>query len=156
MDIRRATASDASLLAALNNHVHGLHVEAEPEIYRPTVREELETWFRRILGEDGGSEALIAFEGDAAVGHVILRKVESPGHAFAHPHALVMVDQLAVAPAHRRAGVGRALMEAVATRARELGVHEVQLDVRAHNRGAIAFYEALGYEDIKRRMRLRV
>jgi ribosomal protein S18 acetylase RimI-like enzyme len=156
MDIRRATVADAALLARLNDHVHALHVAAEPEIYRPTVLAEVEDWMRARLGPEGGAEVLVAHEGDVALGYAVYREIRRPGHAFLHPLAYVMVDEIAVVPGDRRTGVGRALMDAVADRARELGVAEVQLDVRAHNRDAAAFYAALGYAEVRRTLALRL
>lgn len=52
MTIRLATTDDASLLAALNRHVHEIHVVAEPRRYRPTVLAEITAWFTaRLEGE---------------------------------------------------------------------------------------------------------
>lgn len=155
MRVRPVTEADAAILAVLNAHVHDLHVAAEPRLYRPTDSEEVEAWLRETLGA-GRSEGLIAFENDEPLGQVIFSKVEHAGHALVHPHAYLMVDQIAVVPGFRRRGVGRALMEAVAERARALGLTQVQLDVRVHNDGARAFYESLGFGEVQRRLGLEV
>ena len=52
---------------------------------------------------------------------------------------------LAVDPAHRRLGLGRALMEAAEEWLGARGVPKLNLMVRPENRGVVAFYEALGY-----------
>lgn len=56
------------------------------------------------------------------------------------------IYHLAVAPAHRRRGIATELMRAAAERLRGLGCAKVNLQVRAANAGAVAFYRALGYE----------
>ncbi len=56
------------------------------------------------------------------------------------------VYYLAVAPAHRRAGLGRALMEAAEAWLRERGAPKIQLMVREDNEAALGFYQALGLE----------
>ena len=56
------------------------------------------------------------------------------------------VYYLAVAPAHRRRGLGRALMAAAETWLRERGAPKIQLMVREGNDAALGFYEALGLE----------
>jgi len=55
------------------------------------------------------------------------------------------VNYLAVLPARRRTGIGRALMSAAEAALREAGCPKVNLQIRATNREAIAFYDALGY-----------
>jgi ribosomal protein S18 acetylase RimI-like enzyme len=55
------------------------------------------------------------------------------------------VNYLAVDPALRRAGLGRALMAEVEARLRALGCPKLNLQVRNENREALAFYERLGF-----------
>jgi ribosomal protein S18 acetylase RimI-like enzyme len=55
------------------------------------------------------------------------------------------INYLAVDPALRRRGLGRALMEAAERRLRELGCPKINLQVRGRNRDVLAFYEQLGY-----------
>lgn len=54
---------------------------------------------------------------------------------------------LAVAPAHRRQGVGRALLGWLEASARTAGVTSLHLEVRASNVGARAFYASLGFHE---------
>ena len=54
------------------------------------------------------------------------------------------IDDLCVDEAVRGQGVGRALYERVEALARELGCHDIMLNVWECNPGAKAFYEALG------------
>ena len=69
-------------------------------------------------------------------------------HAFIRP-ALekpveVVVQSVAVDPAHRKAGVGAALMRHAETWARETGHASVAL----HTRNAAPFYKRLGYDEV--------
>ena len=56
------------------------------------------------------------------------------------------LNLLAVAGGHRRQGLGRRLMEWLSATAIEAGVLRVDLELRANNRVARAFYERLGFE----------
>jgi len=51
-----------------------------------------------------------------------------------------------VLPEHRRQGVGRALLEALISRAGEIGVRQVNLTVNSENRAAVLLYESCGFE----------
>lgn len=139
--IRRATPADARLLVALNEHVHAPHLRAEPTLYRVTDADDLYFWFASRLARSD----VAVFLAEEALGFAMAVHVRTPGSALTLPRDFVLLDQIAVAPAERRHGVGRALMRAVEQHAAECGAHSVQLDVRAFNEEAIAFYRALGY-----------
>lgn len=55
------------------------------------------------------------------------------------------INYLAVAPDHRRAGYGRALMAVAEQQLRAAGCPKINLQVRADNPGVIAFYERIGF-----------
>jgi GNAT superfamily N-acetyltransferase len=74
---------------------------------------------------------------------------DTPMHV---PRRWLLVDMLGVAESHRGQGIGRALMEQAHDWARGQGINEVELTVWEFNRGAIAFYEELGYTAIVRRL----
>lgn len=57
----------------------------------------------------------------------------------------VDVINIAVAPAHRRGGVGRLLLERIISLCRRRGVPLLWLRVRASNRGAQRFYRTMGF-----------
>jgi len=78
---------------------------------------------------------LVAVAGAEIVGSVM---VGYDGHRGS-------VNYLAVLPAHRRAGVGRALMAAAERVLREAGCPKLNLQIRGTNRVAVGFYESLGY-----------
>lgn len=88
---------------------------------------------------DGG--ALVARIGDSVVGCVF--------HHWRGDH--VYLDRLAVLPAHRGAGIGRALLAAAEQRARARGLGEARLTVRLALAGLRASYERLGYGFLEHR-----
>ncbi len=61
------------------------------------------------------------------------------------------VTNVAVDPAHRRKGVGKALMLALENICRREGSAFLTLEVRESNQGAIALYQNLGFEEVGRR-----
>ena len=63
-----------------------------------------------------------------------------------HPASHHVADLgLMVAAAHRRQGIGRALLERAVAWAREAGVRKLELHVFPHNEPAIALYESFGF-----------
>src|SRR5262245_16423520 len=55
------------------------------------------------------------------------------------------INYLAVAPTHRRRGLGRQLMREAEERLAAVGCPKINLQVRAGNADVLAFYEAIGY-----------
>jgi [ribosomal protein S18]-alanine N-acetyltransferase len=52
---------------------------------------------------------------------------------------------LAIAPAHRRRGIGTALLDATERRLREHGVNEINLEVRKTNLTGLTFWQNMGF-----------
>ncbi|MBX3471176.1 MAG: GNAT family N-acetyltransferase [Planctomycetes bacterium] len=152
MTIRRATVHDAALLARLHRHVHDAHVQAEPDLYRVAPDEQVLGFHRERLTSPDVVVLLDEAEGGEAAGYVVCQRVRREASALTSAREVLLVAELGVAPGRRRAGLGRALMRAAEALARELGLSRVELDVRAWNVGARAFYEALGYAPAQLRL----
>ena len=58
------------------------------------------------------------------------------------------LNLLAVAPEHRRQGLGRQLMDWLTATAIEAGVFRINLELRTQNDQARAFYESLGFASL--------
>jgi len=69
------------------------------------------------------------------------------GHRSGARGHVVTID---VAAAHRRSGVGRALLRELVRRLEESGARRVRLEVDLRNDGAIRFYESLGFRESRR------
>lgn len=81
----------------------------------------------------------VAEKNGVVVGYIISRKIGGSGHILA----------IAVAPEHRRMGIGKALMERVVQHFLANNVKRIWLEVRASNKGAIIFYKKIGFHVVK-------
>ena len=82
---------------------------------------------------------LIAFESDEPAGCVALRGLEE---------GACEMKRLWVRPAHRRAGLGRLLVETVLGEALRIGYRRIRLDTLPSMKSAQTLYESLGFRDI--------
>ena len=158
--VRRAAAGDGDAVRGLLREVAEYHLAAIARLFclsAAAVEGDEALFagrsFARILEEPGA--LLLIAEADGGVVGALLAMFERPPaappqEARRHLHVL----SLSVRAEWRRAGAGRALMRAAHARARAAGATDVELHVWEFNRAALAFYEALGYETIERRMRL--
>jgi GNAT superfamily N-acetyltransferase len=142
MAIRLLTASDATAYRAL---MLAAYTQA-PEAFTSTAEERagqpLSWWERRIASADGLTQGFGAFDAtDALVGTVALEYSAKPKTAHM-AHLIGMYVQ----PTSRRAGTGRALVQAaLAAAAVRAGVCIVKLEVTDGNTAAEQLYEACGF-----------
>jgi ribosomal protein S18 acetylase RimI-like enzyme len=93
------------------------------------------------LIEHGGARVLLAYDGELPVGVAICLK----GFSSFRGGPLLNIHDLAVAPAYRGRGVGRALLQGIEREARQFGGCKLTLEVRSDNARAQALYERSGF-----------
>ena len=122
--IRLATTDDAHAIAALSRDCieHGLSWRYNPARVRALIRHP--TVNVAIVHKHGGLHAVGIMEYGQTVAHLVL---------------------LGVQPTQRRKGLGRHLVGWLEACARTAGINRVDVECRADNPGAIAFYRAQGY-----------
>lgn len=84
----------------------------------------------------------LAYDGDTPVGVAVCFL----GFSTFAAKPLVNLHDVCVVPTHRGRGVGRALLAAVETRARELGCCKLTLEVLDQNNRALQTYTAAGFK----------
>lgn len=108
----------------------------------PLTAAEYGTYLAGLIDEgtrgDGG--LVVAEIDDAVAGTAQWRR--SPYRTRA---VLAELDRVSVAPGHRGAGLGRALVDAVAADATDHGIEVLSLEVRGNNHAAIALYDGCGF-----------
>lgn len=114
--------------------VHAIEIRAyefpwTPGIFRDCLRAAHPSW--------------VLVESDAVVGYVLMSVAAGEAHIL----------NVCVAPAERGRGLGKRLVRTMLQLARARRVERVFLEVRPSNPGAIALYEAEGFNEIGRRPR---
>ena len=82
---------------------------------------------------------------------VVVARREQRIAAFAIMHFgddVAHLNLLAVAPEHRRQGLGSQLMDWLTRTALEAGVFRINLELRTHNEAARTFYSRMGFEQL--------
>ena len=95
----------------------------------------------RVLAslKDRATNVAVAFDGDRLIGFCIAKFRVDEGHIL-----LLAVDE-----AHRRRGLGTALVHWMEKTALVAGIGIIYLEARLNNAGARKFYETLGYREFK-------
>lgn len=97
------------------------------------------------------SEQRVAASINAAHTNVLVARLDSRLAGFGimkYGDQVAHLNLFAVAPAHRRAGIGRQLLQWLERCASVAGNVAISLEVRASNTGAQRFYESMGYRTL--------
>lgn len=129
--IREATDEEAGVAAEI---IHAAYAEFQGKLDPPSgAHAETEQSIRRLFSTE---RCVLAGWGTAAAGCVFFHVGENDTH----------LHRLAVVPAYRNRGTGRALVAFVETQARMGGAERVRLGVRLQLPANQAFYRSLGYK----------
>jgi len=134
--VRPARPGDVPLLLTLFREL------AEYEHLEHELQGTEELLGEALFGERPAAEALIAERGREVAGYALFFPTFSSFLAIQG----IWLEDLFVRPAHRRAGIGKALLGAVATRARERGGERLEWAALRWNELALGFYRGLGAE----------
>lgn len=156
LSIRKATVSDAEVIAQLNGDVQTIHANAMPWIFKqPQPGNGVEQEFKKSLAEK--EEIVFVAEMDGApIGYVWcehFRKGESARHVA---HEMMYVHHLSVTPHARGKGVGTALLDEVKKECTKRGLTRLALDTWRFNTKAISFFERYGLEAFNQKMWMEV
>lgn len=139
LDIRPVANDELDALLGL---LRELHPADDP---LPDAEEVRQTW-RRMLAQPGLT-CLGAFFDEKLAGSCTLLIVPNLTRAC-RPWAIV--ENVVTASAHRRKGIGRALLEHARTRARQADCYKLMLQTGRLNAATFAFYEACGFDRYKK------
>jgi GNAT superfamily N-acetyltransferase len=132
--VRAACPQDVPLLLELFREL------AEYEHLEDELRANEQLLSEALFGERPAAEALIAQQGGQAAGYALFFPTFSSFLAIQG----VWLEDLFVRPSHRRAGVGKALLAAVAGRVRERGGGRLEWAALDWNELALGFYRGIG------------
>lgn len=146
MNLHSITRDDVAFLKAMLYEAARWNPDGPREPREQVLEDPLLRRYHEAWGRPGDAGILGELEG-APVGAAWYRRftAEEPGYGFVNEATPEL--SIAVAPRHRGAGVGGALLRALMLRAREEGFQELSLSVAAENRARL-LYERAGFQKI--------
>ena len=144
MDIREADTSHLEAILPIQRQVHELHVQREPDRYKPISDVDLRAYLQSHI-VNHKSCVFVAVNMDEVVGYLVLETRQSADTPFTFARRYGLVDQMGVRSDMQRRGIGAQLLEAAKKSCATANLESLQLDVRQPNEEARAFYEAFGF-----------
>ena len=143
--VRTAEVEDEEPLGRLGAMLVAEHHDFDPRRFIAPIPDLAERYGQFLLSQlaRDGMLVLVAEREDEVVGYAYAGMEGNDYMALRGP-AGVLYD-LVVDPAHRRQGIGSALMDSALDRLRELGAPRVLLFTADKNRGAQAMFDRAGF-----------
>lgn len=143
--IRPARPADADALAALGEAAQNTYLSLLPSFFSPVDRHywrmrflhalELKDYYIFVAEPDGEAE-------HAGYIELFIKRTATP---IVRPPTRLVIDNIVVAPAFRRRGAGRLLLDFADDFARQHDIDTIELQVAAGNSVALALYEQCGF-----------
>jgi len=148
VNIRLATLEDYAGFVAVAGETHARHVAAVPGVFRSVAVAVPQDYFAQLV-TDNDSDVVLAEISGEIVGYAVLLHRRAARDMLV-PRVYAHIENVGVASAHRREGIGRQLIAACVARARERGATSLELDCWEANQEAIAFYSSIGMHVTRR------
>lgn len=125
--------------------LHSEHVEGRPDIYKEMKDIFLEEEYSKMLTDP--DYIMIGAEEDGRLtGFLIAKRKITPVNPMLHRNCTFFVDALFVEQDCRRKGTAKRLYEYLAAKAEEEECARIDLKVWGVNKGALAFYQSMGFQ----------
>ena len=144
MKVRQATPEDVPSLVALFQELDRMQADWRVFTPRPGFYDEVGSRYREAMSS---ADAVVLVAADDEGGEVVgmaFGETRVPSR-FSDERALEL-SAVVVRAGYRGRGVGRELVEEAARFARERGISWIELKTFSPNRGAMEFWENLGFE----------
>lgn len=147
--IRRARESDIPDVLRLLTQVNMVHHNARPDLFRGPATKYSAAELA-VIFNSGSDPVFVCCGADGAVlGYAFCMVKQHIGSQLMTDVKTLYIDDLCVDEAIRGKGVGGALYEHCVAYAREIGCHNLTLNVWTCNPQALRFYEKCGLEPQK-------
>lgn len=136
---RIAVLADLNGINVLHEQLHLQHIGYRPDIFAPIEQPVFDSLMRPYI-ENDGKDIIVSDNGGVIDGYAAVSVCNTEkGAGEILPFVFVEVNELCVAEAAQRRGIGTALLDAVKAYAKERNAKFVELGVNAQNTGAQEF-----------------
>ncbi len=149
MTIRKATKKDIPKIMDLLMQIHDLHARCRPDIFVPNIPKYSPDEVEKIMGKETSPIFVSVDENDEVLGYAFCLIKHNEGGISLTNIKTMFLDDLCVDEKHRGQGIGKALVDYVASVAKEYGCYNMTLNVWNLNDGAVRFYEKCGMKPMK-------
>jgi len=149
--IKIVQTNDYGLLTKLNEEIQTLHHNIHPQIFKPYNKEAINNFFKTTLNNENVI-AFIAQENETTLGYALLFKIYFADNPFQYARSFILLDQILVLNQYRGKGVGKLLLDATFSFAKENNIYFVELNHWTMNDSARKFFSKNKFEYYNEKM----
>ena len=138
LEFREAIPADEAVLIPVMRAL----AQQDPEVI-PFHESAVRAAFRQFLSLPAFGRIWLPCTGADLIGYIVL----TVGFSFEFRGHDAFIDELFIAPTHRRRGFGQQAMAFVEEEARKMGINAIHLEVDPGNDSALELYRRSGYVD---------
>ena len=141
--IRRANAQDISGLISLLYQVNAVHNGIRPDLFKGGTTKYTPQELAHIL-QDDSMPVFVYDDGGEILGHAFCQVTEVSGHQLLQDCKTLYIDDICIDKHHRGQHIGQTLYKYVRDYAKQIGCHNITLNVWEGNDSAFHFYHSMG------------
>lgn len=149
--IRLAEQRDIERILHLLHQVNMVHAELRPDLFKPYTTKYDHQQLEAMLG-DKQKPIFVLDDGNTVLGYAFCMVTEVKNHLLLQDAKTLYIDDICVDEKARGQHVGKQLYEHVLAYAKEIGCHNITLNVWTGNEPAQHFYENMGMQPQKTTM----
>lgn len=149
--VRFATREELKRVNELRKQVSDVHAKGRPDLCRDEFGKELSESIIR-LWENDHSDVIVVIRDDKICGFASVEYVESPLTPYTYERKYYHIKEFGVDETYRRQKIGTELFDFIKKEAKERKFDKMELDVWDFNKGAVKFYESVGFRTYRRYM----
>ena len=149
--IRLAEKRDIKRIIDLLHQVNMVHALLRPDLFKPHTTKYDELQLEALLTDE--TKPIFVFDnGTTILGYAFCMVTEVKNHLLLQDAKTLYIDDICVDEKARGQHVGKQLYEHVRAYAKEIGCHNITLNVWAGNNPAQSFYRNMGMQEQKTTM----
>lgn len=152
---RFAREEDLERVNELRRQVNDVHVAGRPETFKPGFCDELRDHLFTIW-KDPNQRIVVAEQEGKVCGFAVLNHIVRPENPFMYVRDYLDIDEFGVDENSRRQGAASTMIAFIRDWAKEQGFNRLELNMWTFNRGALAFYEAVGFTTYRKYMEMQL
>lgn len=149
--IRLAETRDIERIIELLHQVNMVHAVLRPDLFKPYTTKYDHQQLEAMLG-DKQKPIFVLDDGNTVLGYAFCMVTEVKDHLLLQDAKSLYIDDICVDEKARGQHVGKQLYEHVLAYAKEIGCHNITLNVWTGNEPAQHFYENMGMQPQKTTM----
>ncbi|MBS7229088.1 MAG: GNAT family N-acetyltransferase [Eubacteriales bacterium] len=155
LTVRLAERNELEQVNVLRGQVNRLHSDARPDMFKAGFCDELKEYVYAFFDAEG-RYVVVAECGGSICGFAMVERIVKPESPYRPRIEFMHIQEFGVDPAYRRMGAATRLIGFIKGMARAAAIDRIELDVWEFNKGAIEFYNAVGFDVCREYMELKL